>query len=293
MLSWSDDSDKKPASRSGSLRPSVDYGRCSSTRASIDAVRSPVGSAPKPASLATSMGSGSLPKASSLARPGLEEVNNAASGKIGASGWWHNMDNGYLNEQPEAEGPAKKGEAKPSSAFTSQFGVAGGNLGKSLFADEAPTPAPAQPSAPAAAASAPAAPISIPQPDAAAPPAASQAAVSSPAQSAKPPAGNASVEDQIKKAGWWTQMDNSILNAPPEGPVVAGAGQVKKGERVFGGGFTPQLAGNLGKSLFADEEPAVASVAQGLQDCSLAQATKAADEEWEPFKAAPPLGRVQ
>lgn len=285
MLSWSDDNDKKPASRSGSLRPSVDYGRSGSTRVSMDAVRSPVGSAPKPASLATSIGSGSLPKASSLARPGLEEVNNAASGKIGASGWWHNMDNGYLNERPEAEDPAKKGEAKPSSAFTSQFGVAGGNLGKSLFADEA---APAQPSAPAA-------PISIPQPGAAAPaaPAASQAALSSPAQSAKPPAGNASVEDQIKKAGWWTQMDNSILNAPPEGPVVAGAGQVKKGERVFGGGFTPQLAGNLGKSLFADEEPAVASVAQGLQDCSLAQATKAADEEWEPFKAAPPLGRVQ
>lgn len=78
-------------------RSSVDYGRTGSTRASMDAVRSPVGSAPKPGSLGTSMGS--LPKSGSLARPGLEEVNNAGSGKIGATGWWHSGDNG---EQPRA-----------------------------------------------------------------------------------------------------------------------------------------------------------------------------------------------
>lgn len=47
---------------------------------------------------------------------------------------WHPLHAGYLNEAPEADGPARKAGAKPAAA--PQFGMPGSNLGKSLFSND-------------------------------------------------------------------------------------------------------------------------------------------------------------
>ncbi|GFR40116.1 hypothetical protein Agub_g670 [Astrephomene gubernaculifera] len=237
----------KPASlteaqRAGSLRRSAE---------------APCASACKKATDPTSSPPGSLPEASSL----LRGTGHAAEGTLGAEGWWRHMDHSQMNEQPlQTPKPAE------TKGFVPQFGITGQN--RSLWADEAPatpaappaeaTPAPADPAQPGSAVTLPAT-----APETAIP----AAAVS-----------DVHVQDTtIQNAGttgWWAHMDNSILNKPAEAAPLA-PGEVRKGERVMGGGFTPQFGvagGNHYGSIF--DQPQDAKPAGD-------------DSDWSSFTSAP------
>lgn len=236
MMSWNDDDDKKPT-RSGSLRSSLDYTRPGSTRKSAD-YKAPTRSCLSPASSVPK--DGSTTSGSSLAPPEIRE------GEIGAAGWWHNMDHGHLNERPEAVEVSKPGEPKKSAAFVPQFNVTGqAGWGSSSPTAASSPPAPVGP--PAAAAPAPSAP---PAPTAAV---------------AAPPAASApsSMEDQIKKQGWWTQGDNSILNAPPEAAEAAGA--ARKGSSFVPQFNLPGMAPRYGAPAAAPAPP-VAELSQAMRE---------------------------
>lgn len=281
------------SARTGSLRKSVDYP--ASSRSSMDHHASPTGSLPKSHGSMLRSSAGGAPHT-----PHIPEVDQHDTGKIGADGWWHNMDHGHLNERPEADDKPKDG-AK-TTAFAPQFGVTGmANHYGSIFKDEEPA-APAasvaaQPASPAAAAVPQvSSPVAVPLP-------AAIAARSEPVAAASPSKPSAmndgSVQDAVKKAGWWTQMDNSILNAPPEedGPNAA-----KKGSS-----FAPQFAlpgmGNRYKSIFDEDQPAAPpteemnswapfDAGKAASGACAPQQQQAADDDWEPFKSAVPTTSV-
>ncbi|PNH10649.1 hypothetical protein TSOC_002600 [Tetrabaena socialis] len=299
MMSWKDEEallSQKPAmTKAGSMaRPTGG----SSRGASFEAVRA-TGSMGRNASLdLPTSPAGSLPKAGSMLRgPG-----NAAEGSLGSEGWWKHMDHSQMNEPPEHD--AKKGEAavKPAG-FTPQFGVTGQK--QSLWADEEPAQAPAVPASPAAApasAASAAAPAVLEAP--ASPAAAPPAAVSSPAPSPlglapAHAAGDATIKD-AGTTGWWAHMDNGLLNQPAESAEAAPPGAVRKGERVMGGGFTPQFgvaAGNRYGSIFntapaEESRPVEEQVSQWAPftpaTACAASTPGAGDDDWTNFAAAPP-----
>ncbi|KAG2448116.1 hypothetical protein HYH02_006701 [Chlamydomonas schloesseri] len=320
MLSWKDEEElsrNRPGSLTKPARSSIDNIRQGSMpRSSLDKGLSPVGSVGSP---------GALKQSHSLLRgPG-----HAAEGTIGSEGWWHHADEAAMNEAPKEDkdkktagfvpmysnipGLVKKSiwdqepaASEPAAAETASFtgsAFAAPATG-SIAAAAAPAVAPAATAAPAAAPAA-AATATTAATDAAAPaaaePARAEAAVRSEGGSA-PPAG-------AKGDGWWTRMDNGILNQPPESAAPA-SGAVVKGERVMGGGFVPQFGvagGNAYKSIFAEEEAKSAAeaskpVEKAVADwapfagaeqvapaasCAVANATTVAEDDWSGFASAP------
>ncbi|KXZ45281.1 hypothetical protein GPECTOR_56g377 [Gonium pectorale] len=315
MLSWRDDEDvfskKSPLTKAGSLtRPAATTTapRAASLRKTDE---------PTSSRKSMDVGSpGSLGKSNSLLRgPG-----NAAEGSIGSEGWWHHMDHSQMNEPAEVE---HNKSAAQSAGFTPQYGVTGQS--RSLWAEEPAPPAqqPAsQPAAQAFATTPAAAPASTPAaapapapasvPDAPVPSGDTATTVAEPAPSvtatvagAVSSGGGSGATVQPGTAGWWTHMDNSILNQLAEAaPPPPGA--VRVGERVMGGGFTPQFnvaGGNAYGSIFdrqpplpqpqtaADVEAAERQVDAWApfnegQGCAQALAA-VAEDDWTGFSSAP------
>ncbi|EFJ49397.1 hypothetical protein VOLCADRAFT_89787 [Volvox carteri f. nagariensis] len=249
------------AQRTGSSRKSLEVPCSPGSRKSVEVTLSPTGS---------------LNKANSLLRgPG-----NAADGTIGSEGWWHHMDHSQMNMSPTDDSTSKSqtkatgGSALPYSSVTRK---------QSLWADEEPAAAAAPPLPAAASALKPEEPTfklaEAPAPTPAAPGASSV------------PAGSSNTTDNVggplqsgAGSGWWTRMDNSPLNQPPETKPLTDGAAVRKGERVMGGGFTPQfhIAGSGGRygSIFAEESVQPAADQQS-GDPSRPLAQQVAD--WGPF----------
>ncbi|KAG2430406.1 hypothetical protein HXX76_009931 [Chlamydomonas incerta] len=315
MLSWKEEEElarNRPGSMTKPARSSIDAIRQGSMpRSSLDkgSALSPVGSVGSP---------GGLKQAHSLLRgPG-----QAAAGTIGSEGWWHHASEAAMNEPPKDD----KGEKK-TAGFVPMYSNIPGLAKKSIWDEEpaASEPAAAAPppvSTSTVSGSAFAAPAAGSIAAAAAPPAAPAAELAAPAAAEAAPAAPAAAEAAseahseggaappagAKGDGWWTRMDNGVLNQPPESAAPA-AGAIVKGERVMGGGFVPQFGvagGNAYKSIFAEEgtqsaaeaakpvEKAVAdwapfagAVEQQAGAPAATCATAVADDDWSGFTSAP------
>ncbi|KAG2483232.1 hypothetical protein HYH03_017889 [Edaphochlamys debaryana] len=289
MLSWKDEeallSGKKgsPTQRTGSLtRPGLTMpDRAGSSGGSMRRSMDPASPA------------GSLPKATSLLRGPAQ----AAEGTIGSEGWWHHMDHAATNEPPLDDTKATKAVAfVPQTAITGQR--------QNLWADEekaADVPAPpaagsiAAAAAPAAAAAEASAPVAVPA--AVLSVAAEAAAAGSPGVGS--PSGLKGPDDK----GWWARMDAGILNQQAE-KAADEAGAVRKGERVMGGGFTPQFGvagGCRYGSIFDGGEAKAAEEAKPVEEAvkqwapftegapaATCAAGAAVEEDWSGFASAPP-----
>ncbi|PNW75765.1 hypothetical protein CHLRE_12g561500v5 [Chlamydomonas reinhardtii] len=308
MLSWKDEEElsrNRPGSMTKPARSSIDAIRQGSMpRGSLDrgAGLSPVGSIGSP---------GGLKQSQSLLRgPG-----HAAEGTIGSEGWWHHASEAAMNEAPKDE----KGEKV--AGFVPMYNNIPGLVKKSIWDEEPAASAPAAAGPPAFASSnvsgsafaAPAAgPIAAAAVPAATEPAAPAAAAAAEAPAAAETAaearseGGAAPPPGAKGDGWWTRMDNGILNQPPESAAPA-PGAVVKGERVMGGGFVPQFGvagGNAYKSIFAADESKVAEAAKPVEKAvadwapftgaeqqaaapAATCATAVADDDWSGFASAP------
>ncbi|GLI70028.1 hypothetical protein VaNZ11_014764 [Volvox africanus] len=277
MLSWKDEDDsftkRYQITKAYSLtRPSNSFEaqRTASSRKSVEVPAPPMS---RKSSEENSSPTGSLTKANSL----LRGSGNAAKGTIGSEGWWHHMDNSQMNEPP-TEIKKSAGQVK-TTAFVPQYSITGER--KSLWADEVP----------AAAASPPCSACPLlgeRSPKASETFANASEAVSAATAAAQAPvsAVNSEAGATIQNAGttgWWAHMDNSILNKPADTAHLE-AGAVLKGERVMGGGFTPQFnvaGGSRYTSIFADE-----SVQRQQQQAAEQGDTKALQQqvaEWGPF----------
>lgn len=144
------------------------------------------------------------------------------STEIHATGWWATSDTGNMNADEEA---AKAAKAK--AGFTSQFDLTGqSGIGSSLFnIQRSSSEAPSSPGAETKAveiaselAGAVASKLGL-----------NEAKVGSPSHGSAPPPGE---ED---KAGWWSKMDNGLLNKEEE-----------QLDRKAKQGFTPQLMSGSG-----------------------------------------------
>ncbi|GIL44040.1 hypothetical protein Vafri_1609 [Volvox africanus] len=186
------------------------------------------------------------------------------------------MDNSQMNEPP-TEAAKTAGQVK-ATAFVPQYSITGER--KSLWTDEVP----------AAAASPPGSAASLLEERS---PKASEAfanvseAVLAATAAARAPVSAVNSEagatiQNVGTTGWWAHMDNSILNKPADTAHLE-AGAVLKGERVMGGGFSPQFnvaGGNRYASIFGDE-----SVQRQQQQAEQGD-TKALQQqvaEWGPF----------
>ncbi|GLC47383.1 hypothetical protein PLESTB_001360500 [Pleodorina starrii] len=294
MLSWKDDDDafakRSPLSKAGSLaRPGSSF-EAQRTTTSRKSVEVPVALFTNRSGEPTTLSpTNSLQKTNSQLRgPGY-----AAEGTIGSEGWWHHMDHSQMNEAP-VDGATATGQAK--AGFCLPYNLTGQK--QTLWADETPAAAAPSPASPVPAAPAPAVAAAAEATPAAPAPAAAAPVAPAPA-AATGGDGSAVTQQNAATTGWWVHMDNSILNQPAEtGPLAPGA--VRKGERVMGGGFTPQFSvagGNRYGSIFPEEtqqqqQPGDAQVleqkvASWTPFCGPQGGSATGDDDWSNFASAP------